>query len=274
MNNSQPAKPVCLPLVPGWVFELGLNAREFAVLLKLWRHRPSKGPVIVWPCRNEILRCVRINKDTLSDVLNRLEGLGLIRREASWNAGRKRLRYHLHVPEGAIIRKEGTITPLPLSETKGLASSGTEGRSSSEMEGRGRYTEKNSKEVCGVPPPEAHTHPLWFSEVQDSFPKVDCVALWTKFFRHYAEKNHPPTRERFETWCKTEKVQTRSPKRNDNAVTPEPADWREQFPESPLVTDKIPWDRIDAASQKYIHDTMARAGESQEQQEAKGFHAG
>lgn len=258
MSDAQPNKSAYLPLVPGWVFEQGLNARELAVLLKLWRHRPSKAPAIVWPCRREILRCVKINKDTLSVILKRLEGLRLIHREGSWHGDRKRVRYHLHIPGGTIIRKEGTITALPLSETKGLVASGTEGLPSSGAEGQGRYTEKISKEVCGVPPPDAHTHPFWLSSVQDSFPKIDCVALWPKFFRHYAEKSSPPTRERFETWCKTEKVQTRSPKCNAHAVSLEPAGWRVLFPESPLVIEKTPWDRIDAGSQKHICDTMAR----------------
>lgn len=225
MSEPKQAKPILVPLVPNWLFEQGLSTSDFAVWAKLWSHRPAKPPYVVWPCRKEIMQRVRISKNTLNAVLNRLESKGLMRRVGSWQDGRKRVRYHLHIPSGTIIPNGETITPRPTSQTEGLGYAQKERRPSSQSDRRGRYKEKIQKEVCGVPPPIAHTHPLWFSEVQDSFPNVDCAACWSKFVAHFAEKGLQFSRERFEAWCRDERKMLRKPAAIASKVMTAPVGW-------------------------------------------------
>jgi DNA-binding MarR family transcriptional regulator len=173
------------PFIPAWMTELKLAPASFTVLAKLWRHRGRRPPFEVWPTRAEILRCVPINKDTLSAALNDLESRGLIERMPTWKAGRKTVVFSLRAP-GTIVRNGGEIVAGQSSESKGLGSSETEGATSSETEGRGSNTGSETVkcvETHDTRPVEDH-----LEEIQARWPNHDVRVAYRKALRHVRQK--------------------------------------------------------------------------------------
>ena len=171
------------PLIPDWLVESGLSANQIAVLSKLWRHKGKTPPFQVWPARAEILRCVPMNKDTLSCVLRDLEKSGFLKRKTTWRSGHKAIVFELIVPTVTIVRNEGTIhqdnrpglrddPSRQSSEIRGVRSSETEGVRSSENRGREVIQGSNTMKLEGgsrSAPPDS-----WPLEI--SAPDLDVIA--------------------------------------------------------------------------------------------------
>ena len=64
------------PFIPAWLDELPLNARQFRVLMHLWRRGET------FSSTETIARICRMKRDTVFSALRELEAAGLIRREA------------------------------------------------------------------------------------------------------------------------------------------------------------------------------------------------
>ncbi|WP_367871658.1 helix-turn-helix domain-containing protein [Luteolibacter sp. Populi] len=64
------------PFIPAWLDELPLNAREFRVLVHLWRRGET------FSSTETIARICRMKRDTVFAALRGLEAAGLIRRES------------------------------------------------------------------------------------------------------------------------------------------------------------------------------------------------
>lgn len=264
------------PLIPDWLVESGLSSNEIATLNKLWRHKGKTPPFHVWPGRDEILRCVRMNKDTLSRVLNDLEKKGFLNRKSTWRSGHKAVVFELLVPGEAIIRNRGRIdqenSPVlrddlstQSSEIRGVRSSETEGVQSSESEGEQSSEARGLEVIHGSKPKNkeregsftpsklipfsstAESNDEWHARLALAWPDVDIKAQLEKAHK---KRNGDVERGWFEkAWLPGVTAKAPRPGVSTPVITKDgPKGWRESLevlrPGNRINSEGLSWSNV------------------------------
>lgn len=157
LTKASSGETRCEVFIPAALDDLGLNCHEFRVYCHLWRRHGNGSVGGAFPSAKQIAKTCRMHRDTVWQVLTRLEAKSLIRRESRFvgHGGRTSNIYTLFPLAGI----KGCPPPgnggHPLPETKGHPLPGSEGCPLPEKEGHEGipFKEIPFKEI---PPRETH----------------------------------------------------------------------------------------------------------------------